>query len=638
MADLTGMMQAAAGAAGEDANFIEDVFSTYLYTGNGSTQTITNDIDLDGEGGLVWIKNRGGLGESRKHILVDTVRGGSVSVSSDSTAGNDAGGAPITFLSNGFSIDGDDGDTNRSPGTYASWTFRKQPKFFDVVTWTGNGSNRTIAHNLGSVPGSIIIKNTSDAANWVVYHRQLNGGVDRGQWYINLNTTDAQDSNASVFNNTAPTDTTFSVGTAQNVNSNGQTYVAYLFAHDAGGFGDDGEQNVISCGSYTGAGTVDLGYEPQWVMYKRTESTGSWYMNDTMRGFPVSGNQAFLYANSSDAESSGGGLINLTSTGFTHINAGSYIYIAIRRGPMKVPTTGTSVFTPLAYTGNSGTQTVTTGFPVDAMIEFERTNSSGVPSAGEKYMTDRLRGSSAYLETSSTNSESTGFVFGLTNNTGVALSTDFNTSPRTYIIEAFRRAPGFFDEVCYTGTGSARTVAHNLAAVPELMIVKNRDEADAWQVYAGDATDYLVLNTTAATADNVNRWNDTAPTASVFTIGTAVEVNTSAEDYVAYLFASLAGVSKVGSYTGNGSSVTVTTGFQPRFILVKRTDSTGDWIVGDSARGLVAGDDPFLLLNSNAAETTNQDWVDVSATGFTVNETAANANVNTGTYLYLAIS
>jgi hypothetical protein len=108
--------------------------------------------------------------------------------------------------------------------------------------------------------------------------------------------------------------------------------------------------------------------------------------------------------------------------------------------------------------------------------------------------------------------------------------------------------------------------------------------------------------------------------------------------YVAYLFASLPGVSNIGSYTGNGTSVSVTTGFQPRFILVKRTDSTGNWIVGDSARGLVAGDDPFLLLNTTAAETTNQDWVDVSATGFTVNETAANANVNTGTYIYLAIS
>lgn len=84
--------------------------------------------------------------------------------------------------------------------------------------------------------------------------------------------------------------------------------------------------------------------------------------------------------------------------------------------------------------------------------------------------------------------------------------------------------------------------------------------------------------------------------------------------------------------------MTVTTNFQPRFILVKRTDSTGDWIVSDSARGLVAGNDPYLELNTADAEVTNEDWVDISSTSFTVNQTTNNANVNTGTYLYLAIS
>ena len=202
----------------------------------------------------------------------------------------------------------------------------------------------------------------------------------------------------------------------------------------------------------------------------------------------------------------------------------------------------------------------------------------------------------------------------------------------------FGRAPSFFDVVCYTGTGSATTFSHNLGVVPELMIMKKRSATDDWAVYAGDNTDFLLLNTTAATADDNTYWNDTTPTSSVFSVGTNADVNTSAATYVAYLFASLAGVSDIGTYTGNGTSVSVTTGFQPRFILVKRTDSTGNWIVGDSARGLVAGDDPFLLLNTTAAETTNQDWVDVSATGFTVNETAANANVNTGTYIYLAIA
>jgi hypothetical protein len=321
-------------------------------------------------------------------------------------------------------------------------------------------------------------------------------------------------------------------------------------------------------------------------------------------------------------------------------NGRNYIYIAIRRGPMKTPTAGTEVFGLNARTGTGANATVTGSAGVsDAVIVKNR------GSAVASLFSSRLTGT-GYLVTSTTAAEVAAATTILQANPwdvmdGVKVgttSTITNASANTFINYLFSRAPGFFDVVCYTGTGSARTVNHNLGVVPELIIVKNRDEADAWQVYAGDETDYLVLNTTAATADNVNRWNDTAPTASVFTIGTAVEVNTSAEDYVAYLFASLAGVSKVGTYTGNGSSVTVTTGFQPRFILVKRTDSTGNWIVGDSARGLVAGDDPFLELNTTDAEVTDQDWVDVSATGFTVNETAANANVSTATYIYLAIS
>jgi hypothetical protein len=98
----------------------------------------------------------------------------------------------------------------------------------------------------------------------------------------------------------------------------------------------------------------------------------------------------------------------------------------------------------------------------------------------------------------------------------------------------------------YTGTGSATTFSHNLGVVPELMIMKKRSATDDWAVYAGDNTDFLLLNTTAATADDNTYWNDTTPTSSVFSVGTNADVNTSAATYVAYLFASLAGVSKIG--------------------------------------------------------------------------------------------
>jgi hypothetical protein len=199
------------------------------------------------------------------------------------------------------------------------------------------------------------------------------------------------------------------------------------------------------------------------------------------------------------------------------------------------------------------------------------------------------------------------------------------------------------DVVCYTGTGADRTVAHNLAAVPELMIVKNRTTTQFWVVYSAftGATQALQLNTNIAAATSAGNWNNTAPTSSVFTVGTFGRVNESGSNMVAYLFATVAGVSKVGSYTGNGSSQTIACGFTAgsRFVLIKRTDSTGDWYVWDSARGIVAGNDPHLSLNTTAAEVTTDDSVDTDNSGFIVNQDAAtDINVTSATYIFLAIA
>ena len=136
-------------------------------------------------------------------------------------------------------------------------------------------------------------------------------------------------------------------------------------------------------------------------------------------------------------------------------------------------------------------------------------------------------------------------------------------------------------------------------------------------------------------------WNNTTPTSTVFTVGNLGGTNSSTNTFVNYIFATLAGISKVGSYTGNGSSQTINCGFAAgaRFILIKRTDSTGDWYVWDSARGIVSGNDPHLSLNTTAAEVTTDDSIDPDSTGFIVNQLGAtNINVNTATYIYLAIA
>jgi hypothetical protein len=124
-------------------------------------------------------------------------------------------------------------------------------------------------------------------------------------------------------------------------------------------------------------------------------------------------------------------------------------------------------------------------------------------------------------------------------------------------------------------------------------------------------------------------------------MGGTSAINASGQTYVAYLFASAPGVSKVFSYTGNGASQTINCGFTggARFVMVKRTDSTGDWYVWDTARGIVAGNDPHLSLNTTAAEVTSNDTIDTDSTGFVVNQVAAtNVNVNAATYIGLAIA
>ena len=267
------IIMAAAGASGP-ATYIEDVFSTYLYTGTGNaTQTITNGIDLAGKGGLVWIKSRTVTGADN-HYLQDTARGIRNVLSSNLNIAQQVNGDVVTAVySNGY-LDNVGWATSDK---IASWTFRKQPKFFDVVTFSHTfGVNETISHSLGSTPGCIFVKMTDGVDSWVVYHRSTGTGK-----YLRLNSTAAVTTNADVFQSV--TSTTFQFSPYSNTG----TYVAYLFAHDAGGFGLTGTDNVISCGSFTtdgsGNATVNLGYEPQWLLWKRTDAADGWGMVDCCR-------------------------------------------------------------------------------------------------------------------------------------------------------------------------------------------------------------------------------------------------------------------------------------------------------------------------------------------------------------------
>lgn len=659
-------LQETSGAASYDAygggvavvpTYIEDVFSTWLYTGNGSTQTITNGIDLAGKGGLVWLKARD---YTQSHGLFDTARGENPYLSTDLTSGQFDFSNGVVYNSNGFTNKATSffgGSRDGSGKNYVAWTFRKQPKFFDVVTYTGNGSGpQVIPHNLGSVPGFVVVKQVNATSLWFTSHR--GNGSQRLMGELNATSQFYNDTN--VLYDYGATSLTVKDGTAFlgsgnfSSNTNGVQYVAYVFAHNAGGFGLTGTDNVISCGSYTGNGsttgpTVTLGYEPQYLLIKNASGATSWQLIDTMRGMPVGSLDAVLTTNQPYGES----LLTYvapTATGFqivsgssdVNTNGATYIYIAIRRGPMKTPTSGTSVFVPLQLPLNSGSSTVpvNAGLTTDMVFGSLQTNQSG-----GKYWASRLTGSDK-LDSTFVYATQPGAYF-WDNMVGVRQQ-ETNFQPAWYFC---KRAPGFFDEVCYTGTGTDNTqITHNLGVAPELIITKKRSSTgDWWTLCTADADRRVgrVNLTNAFTNSGIasifgNGTSYVAPTASVFTLGSgSTSTNTSGATYVAYLFASCQGVSKCTAFTGTGALQTIDCGFTSgaRFVLIKRTDSTGDWYVWDSSRGLSSSTDPYLLLNSTAAEVTSTNWVDTTSTGFQVTAASGNnVNINGASYIALAIS
>jgi hypothetical protein len=418
---------------------------------------------------------------------------------------------------------------------------------------------------------------------------------------------------------------------------------------------------VISCGTFTTDGganaDVTLGYEPQFVITKST-SVVDWYVSDIMRDMSVT-NSRYLIPNTSGAEvSNGSGVWIPTATGLQIRGLGSggqtHIYIAIRRGPMKVPTLGTTVFAPIARTGTGSAVTVSTSLiSTDAVLTLNRGGGTYTP------FVNRLVGTGRYLTPVDTVAEITQtetVQFDANDAVKWPASTAFggsgNLSGNSYVNYLFRRAPGFFDVVCYTGLDTNQTVNHNLGVAPELIIVKRRNGTAYWPVYsqniigtniggAGRSTPYINVDFAAGGLD-ADFWTATVPTTTTFTLaGGGLWTNSSGNTYVAYLFATCAGVSKVGSYTGTGALQTVACGFTSgaRFVLIKRADSTGDWYVWDSARGITSGNDPYLLLNSTAAEVTSTNYVDTDTTGFKVTAAAPAAlNASGGTYIFLAVA
>ena len=632
------ILAGASGSAGGDPVYVDDVFSTFLYEGNGSSKTVVNGIDNTDTAlpGLVWIKKRS---DAANHFLTHTGatqapgsgRGDYFTLSTNTSAGLIESPYAITSLTNsGFSVGGN-GNTNS--GDMVSWNFKSAPGFLDVVTYTGTGSTQNISHSLGSTPGMIFIKSTNTAYNWAVWHRSFSQ-----TGYLRLNSNDAF--SASSVAVTAASSTTFTCGGDGETNGNNKTYVAYVFAHDDAQFGTNEDESIIKCGTYSGNGSttnVNLGFEPQWLLVKSSTAGYNWVMLDNMRGINTgTADDRYVYANT-NTEEQAQDMVDLTATGFiakananTNANGHTYIYMAIRR-PNKPPEAATDVFAIDTAGATSPTPPwFTSGFVTDLVIRKQMNSSQSAS------IYSRLQGP-GFMYAASTSSESSGSNYTWDYMDGFSKITSIDAQIHGYL---FKRAPRFMDVVAYEGTGSAQNISHNLGVKPELIIVKNRDSGSSWAVQVGTltATDRLRLDHTGGTSSITSYWNDTEPTSSVFTVGS--DTNTGASySYIAYLFATLPGISKVGSYTGTGSTLNIDCGFTngARFVLIKRTDSSGHWYVWDTTRGITNGNDPRFKLNAEAAQQTDEDHIDPLNAGFSI-PVSGDVNYSGGNYIFLAIA
>ena len=326
-------------------------FQIALYTGNDSSNAITNDGNSDLQPDWLWTKNRS---SSADHKIFDSTRGVTKFLESNT---NDAEGTQANLLSSfnsdGFTL-GAGGETNSSSTNYVAWQWKanggSRTTFtesgdnpgggyqanttagFSIVDFVGTGANGTVQHGLGVAPRWYIIKNRDRSANWQVYHED-NGNTH----YIKLNGTGAKLDNHEIFNDTSPTSSVFSVGIDQSVNFNGENHIAYVFAEI---------QGYSKFGSYTGNGNADgpfvyTGFKPAWLLIRRTDSAQNWNLHDNKRS-TFNTTKADLFPNLSNAEETGNGnFIDFLSNGFKHrastnsLNAssGDFIYMAFAEHP-----------------------------------------------------------------------------------------------------------------------------------------------------------------------------------------------------------------------------------------------------------------------------------------------------------------
>ena len=646
-------------------------FNCVLYTGNGSTQSITG---VGFKPDMVWIKD---IDRSREHILCDTTRGSEKELSPNTNDAEENRGV-YSFDTDGFTFNDGNTNYNENSQSYVAWCWKANggttstntdgsdnstvqvntKAGISIVQYTATTatSSSTAGHGLGTTPAMIILKRTDSSEDWYIWHKDLGAGGSALNQYLKFTTaSQATATNLYGIVNSTVFATAYTGGVPN-------TNIAYCFAEKA---------EYSKFGSYTGNGSsngpiVNTGFEPAYIMIKNSTAIYEWTIYDNKRSTSNPRNNV-LYPNTSGAQNSGEtGSIDFLSNGFQlrssdgsiNQNGGIIIYAAFASDPSTAPVLADS-FNISLWTGNGSSQSISgLGFSPNWVWGKERSSTSS------NELLDTIRGATKYIMSNSTAAQSTssqGLQSFDSNGFSVGNDGAWNQSSETYVgwswkantiptintdgtiqsLVSSNQAAGF-SIVKYTGNGSAgATIGHGLGAAPQMVLNKRLDQAASWNVFHTSlSTNHIIkLESSNAAFDasaGTNGGGFTVDATKLTIVGgasTQNNNNANGGEYIAYCFTSISGYSSIGSYTGVSSGVTITTGFRPSFMLIKSTSNVENWAILDTDRGSGKALNPNL---SNAESDSALNTFTVTDTGFSFpDQSIADAMLNENGYEYL---
>ena len=448
-------------------------------------------------------------------------------------------------------------------------------------------------------------------------------------------------------NNSSVTGSTVTPGTITTTGDPASSIHSPFDDPDCFKFGENGDQQVIKCGSYRGNGNgsngpeIYLGWEPQWIMVKSAlQASEQWHIVDNLRGMVDGYNELHMEASTMNGDLSAQ-LFRATPRGFKvttadskmNNNNGVYIYYAIRRpDPLvqKPAEAGTEVFAIDTGSGSSTIPNFDSNFPVD--FAFGRVfGSQSNWNTGARLIQQR------YMDLNEQTQEDPGTSMVYDSNVGWNSYSGWSTGSKSWM---WKRHAGF-DVVTYIGNGQNMYVPHNLNAVPQMMWVKSRTQSNSyWGVYhfglngGVNPEQYRVNCHDNGAETGTSFWNSTVPTAEWFSVGNTW-TRGSAEKYIAMLFTSVPGISKLGYFTGSNSNITLDLGFNPRFLLFKHTSATANWALYDTTAGIINGSSPVMNINNVNVVASNDSFI-TTTNGIIVKPGSNYVNTNGGNFIYYA--